>query len=545
PLSPAGDLAAAAGALAAGAVADGLAAAADATLALQYETLASTPFGLPPAPAARLLGTVANNDADARADAAAGRRFDPSAADAAADVHLSRMRVPLRPPPSSATLLATVAEPAAQLQLAPGPLRFDADGLLLDLPAAPTSLTFLRPLSGAEAPTAVDGDLGAPLLPVVLRELPAPPQPAEQCANATDLVPPSLSQAGRWTFTAVVVVPEAAQDELLVGVELGAPPVPAAHPTLDTEELASTLWRWFSLSGGLREQVGACARGELPGSAIVATVGTLLDPLVAAWEAHWSSAPPDADPAADPRHDLSLRVEWETGPDPLLRAVVLTRADADATTALPEVGWCEPDGSVSALLPDPAGSRAGALAFHPAAPIVRSGPARLQLAWSGLNVAATQRAQVALATRRNARLPNTSPFVTISPRSLAAAVAPALAWPDELRITGESLAAALRDALGQLFGDATGQQLRLQLSYGLPLAESTLRSWLPVALLPAEPLSPALADAIDDTASRWLEATGSPTAGAAWGIGLTLPSAVPGDPPLLTVERLLYELPPA
>lgn len=440
----------------------------------------------------------------------------------------------------------------------------------------------MRPLRDDDAPTAVDGDLGAPLLPAPLRELPGAPQPPQQhaTADAGSDEPPPLAQAARWTFTAVVALPDAAQDELLVRVELaasdapplpaatGAHPVPAANPHSDAHVslLAIELWRWVSLSDEIHAQVGACARGERPGSAILGTAVTLLDPLAAAWESHWSAATPDDDAVAAP-HDLSVRVEWEPGPEPQLRAVVLTRADPDAATPLPEVAWREPDGSFSALIPDPAGIRDGALAFTSAAPVVRGDEAaHLQLTWSELNVAVTQQAQVRLTTRRNASLPQhaaeaPSPFVTISPPSSAPAVAPALDWSAELPIAGSSLSAALRDALAQLLGAAADVPLTLQLAFGVPLAApesagatvdraavataAALRSWQPVALLPTTPLTPALADELGAVAARWLEATDPPAAGAAWGVTVTLASPRPGDPPLLQLERLLYELPPA
>jgi hypothetical protein len=82
----------------------------------------------------------------------------------------------------------------------------------------------------------------------------------------------------------------------------------------------------------------------------------------------------------------------------------------------------------------------------------------------------------------------------------------------ELLLSGASLYLALSAALQDLFDVASGPPVTLGLTYGHQLVAPPdagspgLNSYLPAALYPAQPLSPALATALAQTAAAWRNA---------------------------------------
>ena len=551
-----------------------LATAYDVTLAVQYDEQARAPYPAPPAPTARLHG-------NARGSEQPGTAATFSGAEA-----------PLLPTPAFSTFLLSVADPAGQAVVEPGPLAFVADALELDVRTldgtdgaqAGEWLTFVRPLTGAYATGAIVGDLGAPPLPIPLRALPAPPLLVDQGASATASGRrPPLSEAARWTFSVTYAHQHAAQDELRLRVLFNLPGLPAPRSLAEGTDLAAELWRWASVAEPLREQLGWYAagpdRGPAPAGVLdnaAHTLATLLGPVVTAWERHWragaAEARADAEAArlADGEaYDYRVRVVWTTGEEPLLAAVELTLPDTSArpspTGAWPTVGWRLPDDAFAALVPDPRGPQNGTLRYLPpdGTRLARVALPTLRVAWEGLPVATVQNGRAQVSARRNEHLlpgvPTDEAFVMETPVVTATDVAtPLVGWADELPLTGATLTAALTAALRDLFGPLPARApdgappVTFQLAYGHQLIAPDpdgggegMRSWLPVALWPHQPLSGGLAAAVGAAADGWLRAVRPSPEGAAWGLSLTLSSNLPrrDSRPLLTLERLVW-LPP-
>lgn len=533
-----------------------LAAAYETTLALQYDTTVRSPFPVAPAPGARLHGTVSGGATT-----------------------IDRATVSLAPGQGFATILLTVADPGSRRTLDPGPLRWVPDTLGLDRPGAaraagpaeppPLQLRFAHPLAGQYATSAVEGGLGSPTPPVAQRALAPPPTLVAQEAGATDGgEPPSLGDAGRWTFSVTFAHPLAAQDTLSLRTSFNEPgPVLDPRPPHEGggDDLAAALFRYAALSGELRERIaphavaGAASRTATtvladPREQLLRTVVELVEPVATAWESHWDGAV-----AATPRtgdgesYALDVRIERQTAAERLPVAVTLSLADQtrrpSPAGAWPEVAWHGDDGVFASLTPDPSGpGDDGTLRYAAAAPLAPGHAPTLRIAWAGLSVAAVQNGRARLAVRRNEGLvadAATDPaFVTASETVAPPRPAmPALSWHEELpAAAGADLTTAVAATLRELFGDATGPPLALRLEHGEPLGESGPRSWQPVALLPGVPLSPAVATVISDAAAAWLAARGPAPEGSVWGLSLTLSSNVPGiEPqPLLTVDRLVF-----
>jgi hypothetical protein len=572
----AADGAAAAAATLARACGSSLAAAYDVTLAVQYDEQASASYPAPPAPTARLHGS-------ARGTRQPGTATSFSGADA-----------PLLPTPSFSTFLLSVADPAGQAVVEPGPLAFAADALELDVRTLDGTdgaqsgewLTFVRPLTGGYATGAIAGDLGAPSLPIPLRALPMPPLLLDQGASATAPGPrPPLTEAARWTFSVTYAHEHAAQDELQLRALFNIPGPPGPQPLVAGTDLAAELWRWASVAEPLREQLGWYAAGPDRGTAPAGVLdnaahalATLLGPIVAAWEGHWAGGAADARAAAeaarlgdgDP-YDLRVRVDWTTGEEPLLAAVALTLATTGArpspTGAWPAVAWRLPDDDTFVTLtPDPSGPQDGTLRYLPpdGSRLARVALPTLRIAWEGLPVATVQNGRAQVSVRRNEHLlpgvPTTDAFVMETPVVTATDVAtPVVSWADELPLAGATLTAAVTAALTDLFGPlpdrapAGAPPVTFQLAYGHQLiapdpdsGSDGMRSWLPVALWPHQPLAAGLAAAVGAAADGWLRAVRPSPDGAAWGLSLTLSSNLPrrDSRPLLALERLVW-VPPA
>lgn len=561
------DGAAAAAAALARACGSSLAGAYDVTLAVQYDERARTPYPAPPAPTARLHGSAAQ------------RAGQPGGAGT-----FSGADAPLLPAPSFSTFLLSVADPAGQAVVEPGPLAFAADALELDVRTldgtdgaqAGEWLTFVRPLTGGYATGAIAGDLGAPSLPVPLRALPAPPLLLDQRATATAAGPrPPLQEAAQWTFSVTWAHEHAAQDELRLQAAFNLPGPPAAEPLAAGSDLAAELWRWASVADRLRERLSWYAadpeRGPAPAGVLdnaAHSLAELLEPVVGAWEGHWAgggAAGAEAGAADGDRYDCRVRVVRQAGGERLLEAVELTLPTPSArpspTGAWPQLAWQLPDETFVTLTPDGAGPHDGTLRYLP--PDGARLPSRplptLRASWVGLPVATVQNGRAQLSVRRNEQLvpgvPTRDPFVMTTPLVTAPDVAtPALAWSDELPLSGTTLAASVAAALGELFGPLAEAPLdappvTIQLAYGHQLIAPDpdsggegMRSWLPVALWPHQPLSSTLATAIADAADGWLRAVRPSPEGAAWGLSLTLSSNLPrrDSRPLLTLERLVW-----
>jgi hypothetical protein len=213
-----------------------------------------------------------------------------------------------------------------------------------------------------------------------------------------------------------------------------------------------------------------------------------------------------------------------------------------------------PDGTLIPLIGTPQSDRL--CLYAPASPIALTGWPAIRLEWPGLNVASTGNGQAALSARRNEHLlegvPTNAAFVLSSATVTAPDIAtPLLEWTTEFSLSGTTLEGALISAFENLFGAASGPPVTIGLGYSHLLVAppptapgSGLISFLPVALYPDQPLSPAIAGAIDLAATAWQTANSPATAGGAWTMSLTLSSWL--DPatsqPLLVLHRLVQPL---
>jgi hypothetical protein len=150
--------------------------------------------------------------------------------------------------------------------------------------------------------------------------------------------------------------------------------------------------------------------------------------------------------------------------------------------------------------------------YTPATPVAVSGPRVVRLEWPGLNVAAVGNALASVSAQRNASLIEgtaTNPAFILNTAAITAPdiATPLLTWTAELPLSGASLYLALSAALQDLFDVASGPPVTLGLTYGHQIVAPPdagspgLNSYLPAALYPAQPLSPALATALAQTAA--------------------------------------------
>lgn len=295
-------------------------------------------------------------------------------------------------------------------------------------------------------------------------------------------------------------------------------------------------------------------------------MATLVGDVAAAWDAHWiaqaaaevpgpqSDVPQSDVPQGDTRRFLVALGYVPGGGE--LSELTLT-LDAAETASGPE-GWPTayvrgPDAEFVQLHRTSVSDRESR--YTPATPVPVTGPRVVRLEWPGLNVAAVGNALASVSARRNAHLiqgmATNLAFVLSTAIVTAPDIAtPLLTWTAELPLSGASLGPALSAALQDLFGDASGAPVTLGLTYGHQLvappdADSPgLNSYLPAALYPAQPLSPALGTVLAQTAAAWQAANRPAREGGEWVVSLTLSSWL--DPassrPLLVIDRLVLPL---
>ncbi len=470
-------------------------------------------------------------------------------------------------------------DPPHNAAISTGPLEYTYDTLEFDIDAtldapdgyeAANWLHLIRPLRGAERPAGIVGDLGSPEVPVPLRAHPPVPLLLEQTAapTHTSAQPPTLAEAAQWTFGLTYSHEQASQDEILLAVTFN---VRAGRSTRLAAELdlAAALARYATLGDRLRALMTAYiepadARQDVR-DAVAGTLATLVGDVAAAWADHWgeeasiAAAGKQTDvPDGDTHHFLvAVSYEHPHGGGTTLTAVTLS-LDEQETSPGPN-GWPTAQlrsaaGTFMALTRTPVSDRV--CRYTPASPILVTGWPVVRLEWPGLNVASVGNGRGSLSARRNAHLvegvPTNGEFVLSSATIMAPDTAmPLLQWSSELALTGATLGAALSAALSDLFAGATGPPVTLALAYGhrlVPPARgvpgSGLTSYLPAALYPAQPLSPAIAAALGEAAGRWQTANRPATEGGEWVVLLTLSSWL--DPatsrPLLVLDRLALPL---
>ena len=499
---------------------------------------------------------------------------------------LTRAATALAPSSSFVTFAMSVPEPAHHKEVATGPLEYAVDaiefgidlGAELDGFVPSERLSLVRPLSGAERPPQVSGDLGSPVVPVPLRTHPAVPLLLGQTASPTHRgeAPPTLEEAARWTFGLTYSHEHAEQDEVLLAVTFNVGAAVGLGEEPDTD-LAASLAKYAVQAERLRDLMSwyvdppspAPPELETVREHLAAGVASLAEEIAEAWAEHWP--PPGLDPvvAAGPQaevppgdtYDFRTRVEYASGGSDL-EALVLTldgSADPGPTGAWPVVSVRDPEGAFVELDEAP-GPSAGARRYTPpeGTEIPIEGWPALRLEWPGLNVAAVGNAQASLSARRNeelvAGLPTNAAFVLSSAGITAPNVAtPLLEWRSRFPIAGADISAALGQALTELFDDSstTDPSLTLSLSYSYSLVEadpsrpgSGLTSVLPIALYPGRPLSSDIAGAVEDAVASWLLEYQPARAGAELLISLSLAGRL--DPklarPLFVLEELSYPL---
>lgn len=537
-----------------------LAAAYDVAAIVQYDATADTAYGangtaLRPA---RLSGTA---------------RPPASLAPSHGEFALSAAATELAARTSFVSFALTVPDPAGQRSVRTGPLEYVYDSVEFDIdPTADAPdgyetsswLHFIRPLSGGERPAALTGDLGTPQVPVPLRAHPAVPVLVEQTAAPTyrGEGPPTLAQAAQWTFGVTYSHEHAEQDQVLLEVRFNVSPAPA--PRAAEFDVAAALARYTALSDQLRQLMTVYLDPDDPREKtrdeVAVTVAALVGGVAAAWDAHWPAQAaaeadrPLADPAADRRRFL-VALSYEHPPGGGVRLSELT-LKLDARDPVPgPAGWPavwvgDADGQFVPLQRRPGNDRESV--YRPAAPVPVTGPRTVRLEWPGLNVAAVGSAAASVSARRNADLvpgTGTNPAFLMSSAAVTAPdiAAPLLNWTGELPLRGASLGTALSSALRELFGDASAPLVTLGLAYGHQLVAPPgdgrpgLKSYLPVALYPAQPLSAAPATALAGAAGTWQAATRPAAEGGEWVVSVRLSSWLDpaASPPLLVIDRLV------
>jgi hypothetical protein len=314
-----------------------------------------------------------------------------------------------------------------------------------------------------------------------------------------------------------------------------------------------------------------------------ATLVTLVRTVAEAWAGHYEAPPAagvspaetgDADPSpAEPggagcpayrlRAVYSLTAEGERQLERLVVAKDPVTAD-QAAAGQPGGDWPvirgETGGAPEAWTPGPALD--GQRSYTPARPAPASQLLTLRLEWPGLSVVHQQRARAEITVARNPVLREgvrTCPeFVLTRPAHTGPEVRPANTWTQDIALSGASVGQALQTCFDTLFGpqppfdprsNASGRvSVGVRYSYLLtsPGPDGPgLRTELSVAFAPEVPLNADLADNLAREIEDWRRHVEPPATGAEWHFGLTVLSPRAGEPPLLTLDRLVFAIPAA
>jgi hypothetical protein len=443
-------------------------------------------------------------------------------------------------------------------------------------------LSFVRPLAGDYLPKDVSTDLGDLELPLAQRLRPAPPTLSEVSAQPSWTGPgqPTLNQAAYWTLAVRYSHEHAAHDEVRLSVWHPALPDTAPHAaSAPSTTLAEALAGYVTVADQLAELLSwntkppkgrdvATARQVRENA--TATLGNLVGAVAEAWAGH-SESPPAAgvsttgpSPASadgDERHEYRLRAGygWNAEGERQLERLVVTRDRATAgrhASNWPVITW-ESDDQQAALTPGP--SLDGQRSYTPARPVAASQPLTFRLEWPGLSVATQSMGRAEVTVARNAVLragTRTSPeFVLALPSHTSDRVSPANVWTQDIALSGASVEQALQACFDTLFGPqppfdprSPSGRVTVAVRYSYLLARPDpdgpgLRTELSVAFAPEVPLNPELAGNLARETEDWRQQVKPPADGAEWHFGLTLLSPRDGEPPLLTLDRLVYALP--
>lgn len=371
-----------------------------------------------------------------------------------------------------------------------------------------------------------------------------------------------LAAAAQWIYAVTCRGELAEQDVLLLAVNANVPVAPQAVPAgvSASSDIFSALAQYISVAPGIwRVLPGLVApvteeKQQVLRRAAV-TMATLAELVAEQWNAVLPSASgalrqPDA---GAQQFEASVRYRADDKGEAGLDDVTLLRIGGNRSLGFSEWPqlYCEqPDGTTLKLAMVVIDETRACYQVPGASAVLAPG-LTLTFVWSGLNIAAVQGGHCALGVQRNAR-PLAVNGLGINPALLLASgitepptmAVPCICWNSARNIAGESLEAALRQALQVLFPPAQRQpqlRLALQLSYGYNVGpDESMFVEQPVALVPDLPLDDAIAPQVAEAASRWQQATSPETRGAAWIVALTLHSLVNDEPQLLLQGRLKY-----
>jgi len=436
-------------------------------------------------------------------------------------------------------------------------------------------LSFVRPLDGTYRPAAIAPLEDAPSVPVPLRAYPAVPLVLGQSAEPTFAGPgrPSLDQVARWTFGVTYSHEHAAQDEVILTVDfnLRRQMLETATSELD---VARALARYAGIADRLGQLMSWYVTPPDPPPAdlqavrdnVAASFADLAEPIATAWADHWPSLPHDdtahhVDPevgAPSYRFRLAISYKEDANGQPLLDELTVALEpghDAPSPTGAWPDAYCRlADGGFLRLQPLPNGSRQRVYAVPQ--PVPAGDWPVIRLEWPGLNIASIQDGRAQLSVQRNERLvPDVGTsrafvFTTATIKAPDLAV-PLNQWAADFPIAAPDLGSALQGAFGEMFASLTGMPLTVGAAYGYQLVppgpdgdEGGLRTTLPVALYPSQPLGATTGSTIAAAVERWRRDNDPVAEGGEWIFSVSLYSQV--DPaatrPLMVLERLVYPI---
>ncbi|MEO6502890.1 MAG: hypothetical protein ABIQ09_13380, partial [Jatrophihabitantaceae bacterium] len=416
---------------------------------------------------------------------------------------------------------------------------------------------------------------------------------------------PTLSQAADWTLAVSYSHEHAPQDEVRLSICPGLPETALSDSVLpDTAPAAGSpaagspaagspstalagalisylavadqlaaLLNWYTKPPKGRD--AATARQVRKDA--TATLVTLVGAVVEAWASHHdlphapgaSSAGPTPAEASDAechayrlRAVYSLNAEGErqlerliVTKDPVAADPVSSERAGQPGGDWPVISW-ETGGAPEALTPGPALD--GQRSYLPARPVPVSQLLTLRLEWPGLSVLNQQRARAGITVARNTVLREgvrTCPeFVLTLPAHTGPEVSPAITWTQDIALSGANVGQALQTCFDTLFGpqppfdpQSQGDRLSVTVQYSYLLAspgpdDPGLRVELPVAASPELAISPELAGSLAREIEDWRRHVEPPATGAEWHFGLTVLSPRAGEPPLLTLDRLVFAI---
>ena len=527
-----------------------------ASVAAQYPVVVTAPYAGTGLGSARLVATMSSSDRP--------------------EVRLSTSRTELNPSNASCTFAVTGTDPAVATSVPIRPQQvFDAMELgssFDDASTEPVLLRFARPLTGRYRPEMVLAELPPAELPLPLREHPEPVVVTPMSAEATFTGPgqPTLDQAAQWTATLSYTHAHAAQD--VIALSWSEPGPAAAIPagtatragtaTPAGTALAEALAAYTAVAAELADLLGVAAdpadeadeadeadpsdpADDDEATAVrdnaAAALTELAVAVAAAWSQHWAGREPASDPAeVPPAAGYRLRAVYDSNPaGRRLDRLVVSRARAE--DSWPAIALDRAEGQVP-LTPGPV--TGGTREYVPAAPALGADRLTFRLDWPGLRAAPRPGAEISLSAERNAVLRAgvaTSPaFLLTSPVQRVDVAPPRVRWPQELPLTGASLAEALQNAFDVLAGERPdGIRLGIEVSYAYAL-DADLDTVLPVLAIPELAPAPASASELATALTDWQHATRPATADAQWRISLAVLSAAQGEPPTLAFDRLVF-----